>query len=452
MKKYIALRTNNGLFRSRGAGKGIGAGKGVGAGKQAGAGKGIGAGKHGGVRKGAGVFILLLLVVVPVRPCSMFKITFGGKTMVGNNEDAWRENSRIWFEVGRDGHYGAAYVGHDDGFPQGGLNEAGLAYDGFAVYGRVLKPVAGKEKVGGALADKVGFLTSIMQQCATVEEVQRFVNRYDRGVFNHGMLLFIDKKGDYLVVEVDTTILGHDAKYVLANFCPSLTPDPSTVTMGRYRRGVAFLSGKQDSSLRFCTAMMDTMHECRPRLGDGTTYTSIYDLSGGLIYLYFYHDYTHCVSFDLRRELAKGDHSLLMLSLFPPNAEYERFVRHKTPFNSHLLVGVLLGLGGFFLVSVFWLLVLWVKALMRPDAMRWRRYWLPGLVLVDLGLMYYLVNLLTDKTYYYFGQPGYFPAGLLGLLVVGLFFVRRLRPLYVVHLVCFGVLVGLFGYWGFYGG
>ena len=64
--------------------------------------------------------------------------------------------------------------------------------------------------------------------------------------------------------------------------------------------------------------------------------------------------------------------------------------------------------------------------------------------------MYYLVNLLTDKTYYYFGQPGYFPAGVLGLFAVGLFFVRRLQPLYVAHLVCFGVLVGLFGYWGFF--
>jgi hypothetical protein len=414
MKKYIALKRKGGLLKPAGAGRGA----------------------------GCVICLLLLLVVVPVRPCSMFKITFGGKTMVGNNEDAWRENSRIWFEVGRDGHYGAAYVGHDDGFPQGGMNEAGLAYDGFAVYGRVLRPVVGKEKLGGALADKVGFLKSIMQQCGTVEEVQRFVNRFDRSVFNHGMFLFIDKKGDYLVVEVDTTILGHDAKYVLANFCPSLTPDPSTVKMGRYRRGVAFLRDKWDSSLRFCTAMMDTMHECRPRLGDGTTYTSIYDLSAGVIYLYFYHDYARCVSFDLGRELAKGDHSLLMTSLFPPNAEYERFVRHKTPFNSLLLVGVLLGLGGFLVVSVFWLLALWVRAI--------RSWWLPGLVLADVWTIFYLYRLLTDKSIYYFDESGYLPFTLLGLSVVGLIFVRRLRPLYVAHLVCFGVLVGLFGYWGFF--
>lgn len=409
--------------------------------------------------------ILLLLVGDNALPCSMFKITFGGKTMVGNNEDAWRENSRIWFEAGRDGHYGAAFVGHDDGFPQGGLNEVGLAYDGFAVYGRKLRPMVGKEPIGDNIDAKTGFLKAIMQRCATVEEVQRFVNGYDRSVFNRGMFLFIDKKGDYLVVEVDTTILGHDPKYVLSNFCPSLTPDLSKVGFGRYRRGVAFLRDKWDSSLRFCTAMMDTMHECRPRLGDGTTYTSIYDLSAGLIYLYFYHDYTHCVSFDLRRELAKGDHSLLMLSLFPPNAEYERFVRHKTPFNSNALVAVLLVLGGFLVVSTVWLLVLWVKALLGPREgaqvtdgarvtgglrMPGPRVWLPGLAAADLMLAYYVKTLLTDKSIYYFSEASYIPFTLLGLFVVGMVFVRRLRPLYVAHLVCFGVLLGLFGYWGLF--
>ncbi|RFM31806.1 hypothetical protein [Chitinophaga silvisoli] len=38
--------------------------------------------------------------------CSMFKITLQGKTMVGNNEDAWRTGSAIWFETGREGGIG----------------------------------------------------------------------------------------------------------------------------------------------------------------------------------------------------------------------------------------------------------------------------------------------------------------------------------------------------------
>jgi hypothetical protein len=121
-------------------------------------------------------------------PCSMFKITLYGKTMVGNNEDAWRVNSRIWFETGRQRCYGAAYLGHDDGFPQGGMNEAGLIYDGFAVYPRPLHPQAGKRKTG-APGD---FLKGILQKCSTVEQVREYVNRYDRSIFNNSMLLFVD--------------------------------------------------------------------------------------------------------------------------------------------------------------------------------------------------------------------------------------------------------------------
>ncbi len=88
--------------------------------------------------------ICILLMRVSVFPCSMFKITMYGKTMVGNNEDAWRLDSKIWFETGKDGIYGSAYVGHDDLFPQGGFNEMGLVYDGFAVYPRKINPVSGK--------------------------------------------------------------------------------------------------------------------------------------------------------------------------------------------------------------------------------------------------------------------------------------------------------------------
>jgi len=35
---------------------------------------------------------LLLFVIDYARPCSMFKISLFGKTMVGNNEDAWSGN------------------------------------------------------------------------------------------------------------------------------------------------------------------------------------------------------------------------------------------------------------------------------------------------------------------------------------------------------------------------
>jgi hypothetical protein len=400
----------------------------------------------------------------------MFKITIFGKTMVGNNEDAWRVNSRIWFETGKNGRYGAAYVGHDDGFPQGGLNEAGLAYDGFAVYHRTLRPAAGKMKI----EDSGDFLKSILQQCATVQEVQSFVNQYDRNRSNGGMFLFVDKSGNYLVVEADTIILGHDEKYVLSNFCPSLIPNPGDVKIGRYRRGRVFLQNKEDTSLGFCTAMMDTMHECRAKLGDGTTYTSIYDLKEKLIYLYFYHDYRNCVTFNLERELLKGDHAFLMTDLFPPNPEYIRFTRFKTPFNSTSM-RLSLTLVMFFLVlSLPCSLLIYARKLKRRDRIYGPKYlfiW-PVLLTMNLGLAYYAYNLSSNKAIFYFDRPykeygrlllnlsSYWPVAFLFLFIpvtgIAVLHLRQCRwnkyylSLLILNTINYGILLSLFGYWGLY--
>jgi hypothetical protein len=83
------------------------------------------------------------------------------------------------------------------------------------------------------------------------------------GLSTEACSFYADRSEEYLVVEADTTILGHDGKYVLSNFCPSVTPNLDALPIGRYKRGRAFLRDKADTSLRFCTAVMDTMHECR---------------------------------------------------------------------------------------------------------------------------------------------------------------------------------------------
>jgi hypothetical protein len=66
--------------------------------------------------------------------CSMCKVTINGRTYLGSNEDSWRPGSTIRFENKTFGNYGAVYVGYGDGFPQGGMNEAGLAFDGLTIY------------------------------------------------------------------------------------------------------------------------------------------------------------------------------------------------------------------------------------------------------------------------------------------------------------------------------
>jgi hypothetical protein len=401
---------------------------------------------------------LLLLPLGFVHPCSMFKITLYGKTMVGNNEDAWRVDSKIWFEKGKPGAYGAAYVGHEDGFPQGGINEAGLAYDGFKVYQRPPHSKSGLKKIGPFPE----FLKTILRQCATVREVKQLVDQYERPSFNGSVLLYVDRSGEYLVVEADTTILGHDEKYVLSNFCPSVTPDLDAVPISRYQRGKAFLRDKADTSLRFCTAVMDTMHECRPGLGDGTAYTTIYDLKYHLIYLYYYHDYRRVKTFDLRTELAKGDHTIIMHTLFPPNPEYIRLTHYKTPANSHPIEVALVLIGGFLLLSLPLFLIMYLVTQYR--------IW-PLLLGINGWLAWYIYSLLSNRAIVYsqapYAEPGrwffnlsaWLPLTLLllfiPLTVAATRYIKRsprnrkliLTPLLGLNGLAYAILLCLFVYW-----
>ncbi len=415
--------------------------------------------------------ICLLLKDISSFSCSMFKITIYGKTMVGNNEDAWRLDSKIWFEPGTNGKYGSAYVGHNDLFPQGAMNEMGLVYDGFAVYPRQLKPVKGKLPI----EDPASFLRMIMQKCKTVEEVHKLVNKYDRSIFNHSMILFIDKTGEYLILEVDTVLTGNNREYVLANFCPSTT-NPNDVKIPRFIRGNKFLKDNvPDSSLQFCLSVMDTMHECRGKIGDGTTYTSIYDLQEGIIYLYFYHDFKHVVKFNLQQELGKGNHIIRMLDIFPPNPEYQKFAEYKTPFNSLVLRLGFYALMVFYIVSLFFYRSASRRVrLLENKNIRYRqgKYLLWTYISINSILLFYLYTLLKNQPMYYFDSPyrfdndnilnmiSYFPFILLASVVPIIYFsiqtIRRsadrkcINWILLFNSLSYIFLLMLFGYWGFF--
>jgi len=334
--------------------------------------------------------------------CSMCKITANGRTIVGNNEDNWRTGYQISFERGIGGGYGAVYFAHETGVPQGGMNEAGLAFDGLTVYPRTLRHQPGKKKID----DPTGFIKNILQQCATVQQVKTYVEQYDRSIFNRSMFMFIDKTGEYLVVEVDTVMLGNDPAYVLANFCPSQIK-PEDVKLDRYRRGNAFLRNNPlEASIAYGTALMKAMHECRSKIGDGTMYTSVYDLNDGALTLYFYHDYGNPKSFRLQDELAKPDHTWEVAALFPKNKEYMDLLNYATPFNNHDVQGMMEIVRRLLpAMSLLYLFLIirskWKRKVSKPG----NAYAYITLAISNIILSYFVTLLLTDQGIYYFDFP-----------------------------------------------
>ncbi len=350
--------------------------------------------------------VLLTLVVVLAMGslssgCTFFKVTLNGYTMVGNNEDAWSIDPRIWFENGKTGEYGAVYLGQNNSTPQGGMNEAGLMFDGLKSPPKSFSRTEDQPSIHFE-----ELVRRVLRSCATVREAQVLIRNFDCSQLNGAYAIFVDRSGEYLVVEADTLFTGNEATYAVTNFCVSTCTDFDSVPSERYQRGRALLAAGADTSLAFCTSIVKSMHACRKKLGEGTLYSNILDPQRGLVHLYFYHHYTTLRTFDLKDELAKGDHNVDMTTLFPPNAEFARLVAYRTPYhNSALRYFLLLAA----LVSlVFGAYAGFSLVLSAIGRLRGRRNEQPILPLVvggalSLIVLFLVPTLLIIQDVFYFG-------------------------------------------------
>ena len=413
---------------------------------------------------------LLQLTCWHVSACSMCKVTINGRTYLGNNEDSWRIGARIWFEKAIVGKLGALYVGYANRFPQGGMNQAGLAFDGLTIYPQKVKVDSTKKTVTNFSA----FIKHIMQTCRTVDDVRQYACQFNRHALPDGELLFADQSGRYLVMEPDTMLVGNDKNYIIANFCPSTTSEKEKLNWGRYRRGREYINNHQlDTSTNYCLALVDTMHECRPKLGDGTMYSSVADLQTREFNLYFYHDYKHTLKFNLDEELTKGDHVLDMATLFPNNGEYEKLTNYKVPQNDTFILTFLFCCGGVLLFSSLFFLTSYLG---RKDRAAHRQDLYTGVRLVlfvtSSLLVYYVSVLVKNPAIFYSPAPyqdfklsmltiaAYIPF----LLLAAIFPLTRINfklaytaawrnpsiLLFTLNNLIYLTLISLFAYWGLY--
>lgn len=402
--------------------------------------------------------------------CSGYKITVGDKTVLGTNEDAWRVTPHIWFEQGKGNEsYGAVFTGSrydgENGYaPQSGMNEAGLAFERLASYHPAQEKFADRKTI----SNPTKYLKDILHTCKSVEEVKEYISKYDHSYFIEDVFIYVDKSGKYLIVEPYKLTIGNEPSYVISNFCPSITSEQNADKLDRYRKGVAFLEHGIDTTLEFCTALSDTMHVCRKKIGDGTLLSSIWDLKNGTVNLYFYHDYNTTVQFNLNEELKKGDHIIAIETLFPPNSEFEKLRNYKTPKNSIIIGLFIVASGVFFLFTSIFFLIQYFR---RKEN---KKYSYIKLLLFPLGLIlfYYMYVLSGSVSVFYFPAPYKDPANIyvsltsyipfLLLLIIIPFLIINIRifkenswsviakGLFTINNLIYIILIGLFIYWRFF--
>ncbi len=419
------------------------------------------------------IIFILLSYSYQVVACSIYKITTYHNTIVGTNFDAYYTNPCIWFEVAsKEQKYASCYSGGriegDQGIsPQSGMNEAGLVFSRLAAATPISGIVDMKNKK--TILKAAWFLKEILHQCKTIEEVKAFIEPFNHSYFIEDVFIYIDSTGRYLIVEPYTMTIGQDANYVLSNFCPSVTNQSYANRLERYRNGQLFLQlHPADTSLAYAKALIDTMHVCRNKMGDGTLLSSIWNIKNQTVTLYFYHDYSQQLQFDLSTEFKKGNHSLAITSLFPTNKEFKKLIDYKIPQNSPPL-GIFTIISSFFFIlcSCFYMIYFF-----RTKNKSTYTIWFVWQGIMNLLLAAYSIVLIRNMYIFYYDAPykhytssildysGYIPFVLVAVSFPLCYmnmkiFSHQLLPksikiVYTINNLLYLVYIFLFMYWGLF--
>jgi uncharacterized protein (TIGR03435 family) len=277
------------------------------------------------MRRVARIVTIALLCGAPfpisqrVAACTAFCAVGAGQVLVGNNEDWTNPRTRIWFVPAKPGSLGRMYVGFDDLWPQGGLNERGLWFDGFAAPAIAATGSSDLPSFPGNIVD------TAMAECGTVEEVVRLFSRYNRTFLRESILMFADASGDAVAIERNAIVRKTRSHFVQTNFHQSRAPDGIDE---RFITASTMLErAGSDISIDLFRRILAATHQ---KGGAPTLYSNIYNLTARTMHLYYFHDFERVVTFDLAEELKKGERVLDISALFPTNAAAEAFAARRS--------------------------------------------------------------------------------------------------------------------------
>lgn len=294
------------------------------------------------------MFLAGLMAISPAHACSIFIIHDGKHVFAGNNEENDNANTWIWFVPSEEKKYGCVYFGYEDRFPQGGMNDQGLFYDGAAMRRLPVTGGAGKKKLPLPV-----LFTTVMETCANVSEVIEFLEHHDLSRFERAQILYADASGASVLVEGDTMIRGTGNYQIATNFYQSQVNN-GQIPCGRYARIDGIVKKEHEVSVELVRRALASAHQ---EGATPTQYSNICDLVNLRVYLYHFHNFEEPVVFDLREQLAKGKHEARIRDLFNEDfaaqdyrVKWER--SHKSPKKESWLLSSLNSIIAFFIGAI----------------------------------------------------------------------------------------------------
>jgi hypothetical protein len=268
--------------------------------------------------------LAVVLLAVPTLPCTGFLVCGDGKILFGNNEDYWDTETQIWFVPAQGERHGVMYLGFSNGFPQGGMNDAGLAFDGFAT---AEKPLTGQKSKRAFPGNPI---SEAMETCTTVDEVVIFLEGFDLSAFmTRAMLFFADANGDSVIFEGDAFLRKEGSFQVVTNFYQS-AHDDDIAQCPRFAAASEILANRKETSIELCARALSASAQRGRKVV--SLYSNVFDLQARTAHIYLLYDFEETVVLDLDEELKKGARTLRLPELFPRSAAWEEYVeRQKSP-------------------------------------------------------------------------------------------------------------------------
>lgn len=248
--------------------------------------------------------------------CTIIYASDGRRVLAGNNEDYTNPFPIIWFQPAKDGKFGYMAFGFQSGWPrmegyqsEGAVNEKGLFYD-YATTEEVKVPRDPNK------SDSWGLSGKMIQECSTVDEGIKLFSEYNfkDGVWK-GHYLIGDRFGNSAIIEPLGVIRRNRPYQIATNFLLSKT-DPETSTDPRYRLASKLFEESDTISLDLFRRILNDTH-MEDYNSSITLYSYIHDLAREDVYIYNFHNYDHVVKLNIHEELKKGEHTVLISSLFP---------------------------------------------------------------------------------------------------------------------------------------
>jgi hypothetical protein len=230
-----------------------------------------------------------LLTFAPLRvgACTIFVLTDGTRALFFNNEDWFNRTTRLWFVPAGTNHLGCAYLGFDNGWAQGGLNTAGLAFDWVSGFDEEYKPDPELEPARGNPSERM------LETCTTVEEAVAFYRRFLEPDFKRSRVLIADRTGASVVIGAREGRLH----------------------ISRFRRSRGFGWGRTTLERELAKTPEPTiangaaiLRACLQPGDGGTKYSNVFDLETRDIVLFPFPGREEQVTLNLEAELAKGGH------------------------------------------------------------------------------------------------------------------------------------------------